>query len=106
MLINANELIKIQTDTIKAESQKMVVSQSVLRSQHRSLTNSEDAMISYLNGNITTLYQELEEYVQAKMELLCNVIEGTAYNNTSFATAAEEIDIDAGKKAVRGEVTL
>lgn len=103
MLINANELIKTQTDTIKAESQKMLLSQSVLCNQHRSLVTSEDAMISYLGGNITMLYQELEEYVQTKMELLCSVIEGAAYNNTSFATEAEEIDIDAGNKVVRGE---
>lgn len=106
MIINANELIHTQTETIKAESEKMVLSQSELRKQNTTLLNSHDAMLSYLRGNITTAYQEIGEYVQSKMELLCGVIEGTANNSTSFATEAEKIDHTAGEKVRKGEMIL
>ena len=106
MLINANELIHTQTDTIKAESNKLILSQSGLHKQNTTLLNSHDAMLSYLGGNITTAYQEIGEYVQGKMELLCGVIEGTANNSTSFATEAEVLDQEAGEKAMKGEMIL
>lgn len=106
MLINANELIHTQTETIKTESNKLILSQSELHKQNTTLLNSHDAMLSYLGGNITTAYQEIGEYVQAKMELLCGVIEGTANNSTSFAIEAEVLDQEAGEKVRKGEMIL
>ena len=106
MLINANKLIHIRTETIKTESNKLVLSQGELRKQNITLMNSHDAMLSYLRGNITTAYQEIGEYVQAKMELLCGIIEGTANNCTSFATEAQKLDEEAGEKVRKGEMIL
>lgn len=106
MIINANDLVQIQTATIKKESNNLIISQGGLRTQNSNLLNSHDAMMSYLSGDITSAYREIGEYVQAKMELLCSLIEGTANNSTSFATEAERIDQDADEKALKGEMRL
>lgn len=101
MLIKANELVQAKIDRIKAESEKTKESQEALRMQNANLRNSENIMISYLRGDIKTVYKDIEDYVQDKMKLLCDIIEEVADNNISYATKAEKIDTKAGNKIRR-----
>lgn len=106
MLINANSLVQIQTETVKAESDKLVVSQGGLRTYNSKVVTTHDGMVTYLRDEIATAYQEIGEYVQAKMELLCGVVEGTANNSASFAKNAEEVDATAAEKVQEGDMNV
>lgn len=102
MLINANEFIHVNASSIKKESGRIIESQYALRTQNASLLSCEDSLISYLSGDVKTVYEEFEMYARAKMELLCDVIEGLADNNISYAIDAEQIDTEAENQAING----
>ncbi len=104
MIINANSLVQIQTETVKAESDNLIVSQVGLRTYNSRLIATHDGMVTYLRDEIASAYQEIGEYVQAKMELLCGVVEGTANNSASFAKKAEEVDTTAAEKVQNGGI--
>lgn len=106
MLINTSGTVCTQTDTIKSESTKLMESQFLLQTCANTLFSSHDAMMSYLGGNrIRVAYQEMGEYAQAKVDLLCNFLGKTAFNNISYASDAEQIDEDAGRMAMGGKLS-